>query len=389
MDDQTLLRYSRQILLPQLDIGGQQKLIDGSVIVFGLGGLGSPVAMYLAAAGVGRLGLVDFDLVELSNLQRQIIHGTSDLERPKVDSARARLLEINPLVEIETIGDKLEPAAIEAAIEKYDVVVDGTDNFEARYAINAACVRRAENAGIGCRDPFRRSGQCVSRLAQRPAVLPMPVFEHRRIERNLLANRCRCAAARDHRQRPGARSDQSADRDRRRPQRPAIVARCAGDGLAHDALQKRSKLSDLLEPDRLTRLVLPTQVEAAFTEYAKAHPAHEVCGLIGGIGEVARSFYRVVNTSPEPATSYEMDPRGQLEAMRLMRSRREQLLGIFHSHPRSDALPSARDVALAAYPGTAYLILSLAPAEAPALGVFLIEAGKVEVLPLLAQGEVS
>ncbi|MGD9601990.1 MAG: ThiF family adenylyltransferase [Gammaproteobacteria bacterium] len=139
MEDETLLRYSRQILLPEIDIDGQQRLLDSSAIVFGLGGLGSPVALYLAAAGVGRLVLVDFDHVELSNLQRQIIHHTSDLGRLKVDSARDSIHAINPHVKVETVSRLLEGAALEALVAGADVVVDGTDNFPTRFALNAAC----------------------------------------------------------------------------------------------------------------------------------------------------------------------------------------------------------------------------------------------------------
>lgn len=142
MDDETLLRYSRQILLPEIDIDGQQKLLDASVAVFGLGGLGSPVALYLAAAGVGRLVLVDFDTVELSNLQRQIIHDTSALGRLKVDSARDSVLAINPGVRVETVATLLEGEALDTLVADVDVVVDGTDNFPTRYALNAACLRQ-------------------------------------------------------------------------------------------------------------------------------------------------------------------------------------------------------------------------------------------------------
>jgi molybdopterin/thiamine biosynthesis adenylyltransferase len=142
MEDATLLRYSRHILLPQIDIDGQQKLLDSSAILFGLGGLGSPIAMYLAAAGVGRLKLVDFDVVELSNLQRQIVHGTRDLSRPKVDSARDRLHELNPEIEIEVINQRLNDNEMSSAIADVDIVVDATDNFDTRFAINRACFAR-------------------------------------------------------------------------------------------------------------------------------------------------------------------------------------------------------------------------------------------------------
>ncbi len=142
MDEARLLRYSRQILLPEIDIHGQQKLLDSSVAVFGLGGLGSPIALYLAAAGVGRLVLVDFDTVELSNLQRQIIHLTRDLGRPKVESAREKLHELNPGTVVETETRLLEGEALDEVVAGVDLVVDGTDNFPTRFGINAACLRQ-------------------------------------------------------------------------------------------------------------------------------------------------------------------------------------------------------------------------------------------------------
>ena len=138
MDEQTLLRYSRQILLPQIDIEGQQKLLDSHVVLFGLGGLGSPISMYLAAAGVGELTLIDFDVVELSNLQRQIVHSTADLNRPKVESAKDRLVALNPQVTVHTINEQLDEAGMTEIIASADIVVDGTDNFDTRFMINRA-----------------------------------------------------------------------------------------------------------------------------------------------------------------------------------------------------------------------------------------------------------
>ncbi|MCW8888873.1 MAG: ThiF family adenylyltransferase, partial [Gammaproteobacteria bacterium] len=132
MNDEQLLRYSRQILLPHVDVAGQQKLNSARVLIIGMGGLGSPVATYLAAAGVGELVLVDFDTVDLSNLQRQIIHATSNVGEPKVDSARARIADINPEVKVETISTKLAGEALTLEVEKANIVVDCTDNFEAR-----------------------------------------------------------------------------------------------------------------------------------------------------------------------------------------------------------------------------------------------------------------
>ncbi len=141
MNDQQLLRYSRQIMLPQVDIAGQQKLLDARVLIIGVGGLGSPVSMYLAAAGVGTLVLVDFDEVDLTNLQRQIVHASGDIGRAKVDSARDRLLQLNPEIRVLPINGRLEGGALEHQLSQADVVVDATDNFATRFALNAACVK--------------------------------------------------------------------------------------------------------------------------------------------------------------------------------------------------------------------------------------------------------
>ena len=131
-------RYARHIILPGIGGQGQQKLMDASVLVIGAGGLGSPAAMYLAAAGVGTIGLVDFDHVDLSNLQRQLLHDTSDVGRPKVVSATERLNELNPTVEVVAHETLLSSANAFDVLGPYDVIVDGTDNFPVRYLVNDA-----------------------------------------------------------------------------------------------------------------------------------------------------------------------------------------------------------------------------------------------------------
>jgi adenylyltransferase/sulfurtransferase len=140
MNDEQLLRYSRQILLAEIDIEGQEKLLAASVFIAGLGGLGSPVALYLAAAGVGRLTLADFDRVDLSNLQRQIIHETQDIGRLKVESAKERLRRLNPAVEVLTMAGRLERDRLVEAVAGTDVAVDASDNFPTRFALNTACL---------------------------------------------------------------------------------------------------------------------------------------------------------------------------------------------------------------------------------------------------------
>ena len=136
--EEQVQRYSRHIILPNIGGKGQRKLLDGSVLVIGAGGLGSPVAMYLAAAGVGKLGIVDFDRVDVTNLQRQILHTTADVGRPKVESAVEHLRAINPTIEIVGHDTLLYSTNVFDVMDGYDVVVDGTDNFPVRYLVNDA-----------------------------------------------------------------------------------------------------------------------------------------------------------------------------------------------------------------------------------------------------------
>lgn len=144
MDDTQLLRYNRHILLPQIDISGQQKLMQATVLIVGLGGLGSPVAMYLAATGVGRLILVDSDLVELSNLQRQIVHDSTQLGQSKAVSASQKLQRLNPTIQIVASQQHLTGDELDRQVEAADVIADCSDNFNTRFALNAASVRHSK-----------------------------------------------------------------------------------------------------------------------------------------------------------------------------------------------------------------------------------------------------
>jgi molybdopterin/thiamine biosynthesis adenylyltransferase/rhodanese-related sulfurtransferase len=135
-----ILRYSRHLIMPEVGMEGQLKLKQAKVLCIGAGGLGSPLSLYLGAAGVGRLGLVDFDIVDFTNLQRQVIHGTTDVGRTKLQSARETLTEINPNVEIETFETRLTSENALDIFREYDIVADGTDNFPTRYLVNDACV---------------------------------------------------------------------------------------------------------------------------------------------------------------------------------------------------------------------------------------------------------
>jgi molybdopterin/thiamine biosynthesis adenylyltransferase/rhodanese-related sulfurtransferase/molybdopterin converting factor small subunit len=167
LSNEEIARYSRHVIIPEVGMSGQRKLKAASVLMIGTGGLGAPLGMYLAAAGVGRLGLVDFDLVDVSNLQRQIIHGTRDVGRPKISSARDRLEDINPHVEIETHETRLTSANALQLFRNYDVIVDGTDNFPTRYLVNDACVLTGKPNVYG--SIFRFEGQASVFWAERGA----------------------------------------------------------------------------------------------------------------------------------------------------------------------------------------------------------------------------
>lgn len=165
MDDQQLLRYSRHILLQEIGIEGQQRLLDSHVLIIGVGGLGSPAALYLAASGVGKLTLCDHDTVDFSNLQRQIIHRTAMVGQPKVVSAQTALREINPDVECIALPIRADEAQLIELVAQADVVLDCSDNFATRYAVNRACLAQRKPLVSGAAIQFH--GQVA-------------VFDHRR-----------------------------------------------------------------------------------------------------------------------------------------------------------------------------------------------------------------
>lgn len=160
MNDAQLLRYSRQIMLPELGIAGQERLRSASVLVVGLGGLGSPVAMYLAASGIGRLVLADFDAVDLSNLQRQLVHTTERIGLPKAESAQVALASLNPEVDLVTVKRSLTDDTLPALVGDVDLVVECSDNFATRFAVNAACVKAGRPLVSGA--AIRMEGQVAS-----------------------------------------------------------------------------------------------------------------------------------------------------------------------------------------------------------------------------------
>jgi adenylyltransferase/sulfurtransferase len=157
LSNEEIQRYSRHLIMPEVAMEGQRKLKAASVLMIGAGGLGSPLGLYLAAAGVGHIGIVDFDVVDFTNLQRQIIHSTSWVGKPKLESARARMLDLNPHIQVDTYGEPLSSANALKLFAGYDVIVDGTDNFPTRYLVNDACVLTGKPNVYG--SIFRFEGQ--------------------------------------------------------------------------------------------------------------------------------------------------------------------------------------------------------------------------------------
>src|SRR6202162_3535752 len=159
LTNEEILRYSRHLIMPEVGMEGQLKLKNAKVLLVGTGGLGAPLGLYLAAAGVGRLGLVDFDVVDFTNLQRQVTFGTSDVGRKKLDAAKDRLANLNPTIQIDTHEVLLSSANALDILRDYDIVVDGTDNFPTRYLVNDACVLLGKPNVYG--SIFRFEGQAT------------------------------------------------------------------------------------------------------------------------------------------------------------------------------------------------------------------------------------
>ena len=217
-----ILRYSRHLILPEVGMEGQLKLKHARVLCIGAGGLGSPVALYLAAAGVGTLGIVDFDIVDLTNLQRQIIHSTNDVGRSKLDSAAETIAAINPNIDVRKFETRLTSANALEIVRDFDLVVDGTDNFTTRYLVNDACVLTRQAERLRLYLPLRRTGQRLRH--QRRPVLSLPVSRAAAAGRRALLRRGRCAgnSARTGRHDSGDRSDQAHPRLRRIARRAAV-----------------------------------------------------------------------------------------------------------------------------------------------------------------------
>ena len=210
-------RYSRHLIIPDVGMAGQKRLKNAKVLVVGAGGLGSPALLYLAAAGVGTLGIVDFDTVDESNLQRQIIHGVSDVGKSKAESAKESIAEVNPYVKVILHKERLDSDNVMEIFAPYDLIVDGTDNFATRYLVNDACRAAAQAVRVGLDLPVRRPGVRVLGGLRPLLPLPLPGAPAPRHGPVLRRGRRPRRALRVDRLGPGDRGDQADHRHRRQP----------------------------------------------------------------------------------------------------------------------------------------------------------------------------
>ena len=231
LSKEEIQRYSRHLIMPEVGMDGQLKLARAKVLMIGAGGLGAPLGLYLAAAGVGRLGIVDFDMVDFTNLQRQITFTTQDVGRPKAEAAQERLSAMNPTIRIDTYRTMLTSANALELFRDYDIIVDGTDNFPTRYLVNDACVLIGQAERLRLDLPLRGPGHGL-RLSRR-AVLPLPVSGAASAGAGAVVRRGRRAGrAAGHRRLDSGHGDDQADPGHRRAaRRPSAAVRRAG----HDA----------------------------------------------------------------------------------------------------------------------------------------------------------
>ncbi len=394
LTEQQLERYSRHILLKDVGVEGQERIMKSRILIIGAGGLGAPAALYLAAAGVGVLGIVDSDSVELSNLQRQIIHFTTDLKKSKVLSAAEKIKLLNPDVLVDLYNERVTATNIRQIIRSYDFVIDGTDNFAAKFLINDACVME--------KIPFSHGG-ILRFTGQTMTVVPGQSACYRCVfsappPKNAVPS---CSQA-------GVLG---------------AIAGMLGTIQAAEALKFVAKIGKLLENSLLTfdalkmdfrkitlhkrsdcpvcgenpyitelhdeeqpvcdlkkesnkMTVITKKVAEKIVEHARACAPIEACGYLAGDNHVISEHIPLTNADSS-TEHFSLVPAEQFEAVRTIRSKGLKLLAVYHSHPVTPARPSEEDIRLAFDPDLSYVIVSLAQIE-PSIRSFRIRDGKAE-----------
>jgi sulfur-carrier protein adenylyltransferase/sulfurtransferase len=374
-------RYARQVLIPEVGQEGQRRLIDAKVLLVGAGGLGSPVALYLAASGVGTLGLVDDDVVEESNLQRQVLHRFDRLGMRKVDSAEMSIRGLNPETEVVKHAERLGPGNVERLIAGYDVIVDGTDSLDTRYVLNDAAVRLRRPVVHG--SVYRWDGQVTTFV---PFEGPCYRCLHPAPPPPELAPACSDAGVLG--VLPGIVGLLQANEvvklilgvgDTLTGRLLMVDAR----GTTFEELRIRRDPACPACGDRasttLDRLILPAGIAEALLDHARRELPNEACGLLSGSLAEGRAtaFHPARNAEASPLR-YDVHSDDLVRIVLGIEDDGEDLVGIFHSHVRSRAVPSATDLRTAHYPGVVHVLASLAdPATSAddALRAWRIEDG--------------
>ncbi len=376
MDDEQLLRYSRQIMLPQFGVEKQQRLLHSHVLLIGLGGLGAPAAMYLAAAGIGTLTLVDHDQVDLSNLQRQVIHPTEAVGRPKVESAKQTLLRLNPQTRIHTIDHRLDPQSLSTHCRAADLVIDATDNFAIRFALNKACVETSTPLVSGAAIRFegqvtvfdlrRADGPCYRCLYPDTAEVGQSCSENGILApvtgiigsiQALEAIKILTGTGLPLQGRllllDALHMEWRELKISRDPGCPVFAP------IKEQIEDEEERLKQNTMQNKMQQVTLPRTLVNQILAHAQSRPQQEVCGLLSARHGVPMRLHRIHNAAADPQKLFDMDAPELIRAFREMRERGEQLFAIYHSHPRSAARPSRLDQDLLAYPQALYLIISL------------------------------
>lgn len=427
LTEQQIERYSRHIILPEVGGKGQEKLLTARVLLVGAGGLGCPAGLYLAAAGVGTIGIMDADRVDLTNLQRQIAHATPDLGRFKADSATAKFQAINPDVTVRCYRERLQAANAPAILADYDFIIDGTDNFPSKFLVADAChfarkpyshagILRFEGQTMTVRPGETTCYRCIFSAPPPPGAVPScsqagvlgvlagvvgciqateaikfllgigELLTNKLLVYHALKMKFREVALRRNRQCPlcGEAPSITELRDEAAPtcdlkstknnNPPRPTATPPQEGNRGVLIPSTGGVA--AAADGVGKLAISKEVFASMLAAARAAAPLEACGLLAGAADRVTKFYPMTNLDAS-SEHFSMKPEEQFAAAKDMRQSGLRLLAIWHSHPATPPRMSAEDLRLAFTPEVAYVILSLAT-EPPLMGACRVRDGVAE-----------
>ena len=372
--EEQIQRYSRHILLQDVGVEGQEKIMNARVLVVGAGGLGAPVSLYLAAAGIGTIGIVDADVVDLSNLQRQVIHFTKDVGVPKVKSAEEKIKAINPDVKVETYYKFLDSSNALDIIKEYDFIVDGTDNFPVKFLINDACVMAGKPFSHG--GILRFNGQTFTHLPgtacyrcmfkEPPPAGAVPTCSQAGVLGAIAGMLGTIQAAETLKYFTGIGellTNRLLTFDAKTMQFRTVPVRQARIPLSTISSTTNWPPATSKTTDKRKRsMFISNEIIDALISQAQQDAPNETCGYLLGIsgeeGDVVTENYWMENIDHSPE-HFSFAPKDQFAALKYARSKGLKILANWHSHPASPSRPSQEDLRLANDPTIRYAILSL------------------------------